>query len=234
MQGALAALENDVVRLLDPAATREPPFDPPRVAERTQKMFATARSGVQRIGATVDLMLRYSREGYTRTTQPYDVFAAVRDVLAVLLPTVGHALAHDVDLVGEGLVDCVPEELNQVLTNLIENAIQALPTDGTGRLTIRGRVNDEELALTVKDNGPGIEPEHVARLFTPFFTTKGKHGGSGLGLAIARRVVTALRGSIHVQSQPGAGAAFVVRLPRSTGALYFASEPAPLPSEMSS
>lgn len=234
VQGALAALENDVVRLLDPAATREPPFDPPRVAERTQKMFATARSGVQRIGATVDLMLRYSREGYTRTTQPYDVFAAVRDVLAVLLPTVGHALAHEVDLVGEGLVDCVPEELNQVLTNLIENAIQALPTDGTGRLTIRGRVSDEELVLTVKDNGPGIEPAHVARLFTPFFTTKGKHGGSGLGLAIARRVVTALRGSIHVQSQPGAGAAFVVRLPRSTGALYFASEPAPLPSEMSS
>jgi signal transduction histidine kinase len=234
VQGALAALENDVVRLLDPAAPREPPFDPPRVAERTSKMFATARSGVQRIGATVDLMMRYSREGYTRTTQPYDLFAAVRDVLSVLLPTAGFELRHEVEFSGEGLVSCVPEELNQVITNLIENAIQALPTDGSGQLSIHGVSTDANLVLTVRDNGRGIAPEHLPRLFTPFFTTKDRYGGSGLGLAIARRVVTALRGTIQVQSQPGAGATFIVRLPRNASVHLSRAESEPQQNEMPS
>ncbi len=234
VQGALAALESDVSRLLDPAATREPPFDRARVAERTSKMFATARSGVQRIGATVDLMLRYSREGFTRTTQPYDVFAAVRDVVAVLLPTAGFELRHELELVGDGTLFCVPEELNQVITNLIENALQALPTDGSGELSIRGHATEANLVLTVRDNGRGIEPEHLPQLFTPFFTTKDKHGGSGLGLAIARRVVTALRGTIQVQSQTGAGAVFTVRLPRTAGAPVLRREPELSRNEMPS
>jgi signal transduction histidine kinase len=234
VQGALAALETDVVRLLDPAAPREPPFDPPRVAERTSKMFATARSGVQRIGATVDLMMRYSREGFTRTTQPYDVFAAVRDVVHVLLPTAGFEFRHELELDGEGSVSCVPEELNQVITNLIENAIQALPHDGSGLLSIRGESSAAKLVLTVRDNGRGIDPEHLAQLFTPFFTTKDKHGGSGLGLAIAWRVVTALRGTIQVQSQPGAGAAFTVTLPRSILPEKTRPEPEAPRNEMSS
>jgi signal transduction histidine kinase len=217
VQGALTALETDVQRLLDPEALREPPFDAVRLAERTSKMFATARSGVQRIGATVDLMMRYSREGYTRTDQPYDLYLAVQDAVAVLVPSAGFELRTDVELAGDGTVACVPEELNQVVTNLIENALQALPTDGTGVLSIRGQCTPTTLVLTVRDNGRGIAPADVPRLFTPFFTTKSGSGGSGLGLTIARRVVTALHGTIHVQSQPGAGAAFIVRLPRASG-----------------
>lgn len=233
VQGALAALENDVARLLDPNAGREPPFDAARVAERTSKMFATARSGVQRIGATVDLMLRYSREGYSREMQPYDLFGAVRDVTDVLVPAAGFEFRADVELAGDGNVVCVPEEMNQVITNLIENALQALPTDGSGVLSIRGEGTPAGLALTVRDNGRGIAPADVPRLFTPFFTTKSGNGGSGLGLTIARRVVTALGGSIHVQSREGAGAAFVVRLPRTPGSGREATAEQPR-SEMSS
>ena len=66
----------------------------------------------------------------------------------------------------------------------------------------------------MKDNGPGIPPEVQARLFTPFFTTKGPGRGMGLGLTIARRVVQSLGGTLHVTSAPGAGAEFVVRVPR--------------------
>jgi signal transduction histidine kinase len=108
----------------------------------------------------------------------------------------------------------VPEELNQVLTNLLQNAIEAAPDVG-GRVRVRGTSDADWLILSVKDNGPGIDPDMRARLFTPFFTTKGPGRGVGLGLTITRRVVQALRGSIEVASHPGEGAEFVVRLPRS-------------------
>jgi len=234
VQGALAALEADVQRLLDPDAKREPPFDPARVAERTSKMFATARSGVQRIGATVDLMMRYSREGYSREIQPYDLFGAVRDVTEVLVPAATFKFRAEIELAGDGTVACVPEEMNQVITNLIENALQALPTDGSGVLSVRGELTADALVLTVKDNGRGIAPADVPRLFTPFFTTKSGSGGSGLGLTIARRVVTALGGSIHVQSREGAGAAFVVRLPRAAAGSEARAMPEQSRSEMPS
>ena len=216
LQGALSALETDVKRLLDSAEKPNGGL-PPGVAERTQKMFATARSGVKRIGGTVELMMRYSREGYTRSLQPYDVYGAVRDVMALLKSTVGYDVQTSLDLEGDALVSCVPEEVNQVLTNLLENAMQAVDKDGSGRVVVRGRNAGGMLVLSVKDNGAGIEPADVPRLFTAFFTKKGKTGGTGLGLTIVRRVVTALRGTINVESQPGAGAEFIIRVPRVVG-----------------
>ncbi|HWP04411.1 MAG TPA: ATP-binding protein [Polyangiaceae bacterium] len=213
LQGAISALETDVRRLLEQGEKNEGSL-PPAVAERTQKMFATARSGVKRIGGTVELMMRYSREGYTRSLQPYDLYPALRDVVALLKSTAAYDVQTTVELEGEALVSCVPEEMNQVLTNLLENAFQAVPTDGSGRITARGRNAGAMLVLSIRDNGPGIDPADVPRLFTAFFTRKGRTGGTGLGLTIVRRVVTSLRGTIHVESQPGAGAEFVIRVPR--------------------
>jgi signal transduction histidine kinase len=213
LQSALTTLEGDVRRLVDQSDKSAAAW-PPTVAARAEKLFATARSGVKRIGGTVELMMRYSREGYTSTPQPYDTYDAVRDVLALLLPTVPYHVKSEVELEGEGTILCVPEELNQALTNLIENALQAVPADGTGKLSIRGYNAGGTLVLGVKDNGAGIEPDDVPRIFNAFFTKKGKTGGTGLGLTIVRRVVTGLRGTIHVESQPGFGAEFILRVPR--------------------
>src|SRR5204862_3511818 len=115
---------------------------------------ATARSGVKRIGGTVELMMRYSREGYTRSLQPYDVYGAVRDVAALLKATVAYDVQVSLELDGEALISCVPEEVNQVLTNLLENALQAVPADGTGRVLVRGRNAGGMLVLSIRDNGP--------------------------------------------------------------------------------
>ncbi len=110
----------------------------------------------------------------------------------------------------------MPEELNQLLMNLLENALQAVPADGSGTVMVRGHNVGGTLVLTIKDNGAGIDPADLPRIFNAFFTSKGKTGGTGLGLTIARRVVTALRGTIQVESQKGAGAKFIVRIPRVT------------------
>jgi two-component system C4-dicarboxylate transport sensor histidine kinase DctB len=98
-----------------------------------------------------------------------------------------------------------------VITNLLQNAIEASP-DTTGLVRVRGAVEGETLVLSVKDNGPGVRAEDIARIFTPFFTTKGPGRGMGLGLTIAWRVVQSLGGTLEVR--PGAGAEFVLKVPR--------------------
>jgi signal transduction histidine kinase len=217
VKGGLNSLERDAERLLGlagggPVVNGELSL----IAERMHRLFRAAETGVRRIGSTVDLMVRYSREGYTRTPQPYDVYAAVKDVIAVLLPSTEVEVECSTEFEGEGLIECVPEEFNQVLTNLLENALHAVPNDGTGKIQVSGANRGHDLVLTVRDNGVGIAPDDHARIFTPFYTTKDVGRGMGLGLTITRRVITALGGSIQVVSQSGAGAQFAVVVPRTT------------------
>ena len=99
--------------------------------------------------------------------------------------------------------------LKQLLLNLILNGIQAMPQGGT--LTVGARPDKDFLELTVTDQGTGIAPEAIARIFEPYYTTKAN--GSGLGLSIARRIVEAHRGNIRVDSAPDKGSRFQILLP---------------------
>jgi signal transduction histidine kinase len=101
-------------------------------------------------------------------------------------------------------------ELNQVWTNLIDNAIDA--TEGKGALRLITRCEQDFIMVEIADNGPGISPDVLPRIFEPFFTTKGVGVGTGLGLDISYRIVQQHGGSIEVQSQPG-NTRFIVRLP---------------------
>jgi two-component system sensor histidine kinase FlrB len=97
------------------------------------------------------------------------------------------------------------------LTNLLENALQAV--DSGGRVGLAAACAGEDVALSVRDDGPGLTPEVAQRLFEPFFTTRSD--GTGLGLAIARGVARAHGGNIEARSQPGAGTEFIITLPLS-------------------
>ena len=101
------------------------------------------------------------------------------------------------------------QAVSGALLSLLENAVQACTPGGCIRLA--ATVANAELVFRVSDTGAGIAPEAQARLFEPFFTTRG--GGTGLGLAIARAVAEAHGGNIAVRSAPGAGSEFVLRLP---------------------
>jgi signal transduction histidine kinase len=102
-----------------------------------------------------------------------------------------------------------PGLLRRVLTNLILNAVQAMPKGG--RLTVTSLREDESVTITVQDTGVGIAPEYVGKVFTPFFTTKAR--GQGLGLAVSRRLMTAQGGTISLTSQLGKGSTFTLKLP---------------------
>lgn len=106
---------------------------------------------------------------------------------------------------------CLPDELNQVWTHLIHNALQAMSNKGT--LTISIRQSDNEAVVSVSDSGCGIEASIRERIFEPFFTTRPTGEGSGLGLDIARKIVEKHKGRIEVQTEVGVGSTFSVRLP---------------------
>jgi signal transduction histidine kinase len=99
------------------------------------------------------------------------------------------------------LVNSFGSELNQIWTNLIDNAIDAM--NGSGDLRIRTYREDDCVVVEIADNGPGISPEVEAHIFEPFFTTKGVGEGTGLGLDTVQRIVRKHRGSIQVSSEPG-------------------------------
>lgn len=137
--------------------------------------------------------------------QDVDVVRGIEDTLVLL----GHRL-RDVEVVREIAPD-LPRitanggELNQVWTNLIANALDAMAShdDQRGRLTIRAHRVGDDVAVEVEDDGPGIRPEHLGRVFDAFFTTKPVGHGTGLGLGISRRIVVQHGGDLTVSSRPG-------------------------------
>jgi two-component system nitrogen regulation sensor histidine kinase NtrY len=111
-------------------------------------------------------------------------------------------------------IDADPELLHRALSNLVLNAMDAMPEGG--KLTLSAQAKGEMVELRISDTGAGLTPEECERLFTPYYTTK-LHG-TGLGLAIAQSVIADHNGAIAVESPPGGGATFVITLPAAHGA----------------
>lgn len=116
---------------------------------------------------------------------------------------------------GGGKIAADPELLHRALSNLVLNAMDAMPQGGT--LTLRTRQEQDRVFVEVSDTGTGLTAEECARLFTPYYTSK-KHG-TGLGLAIVQSVVSDHGGRISVQTQPGRGATFTIELPKNADKL---------------
>ncbi len=187
-------------------------------AER-REFVADIELEARRLGRIVDNLLDLSRmeSGALRPDRGwYDVAALIDDVLGRLRPvTVGRAVTVDV---AEELppvpLDYV--EIDQVLSNLIENAVRHTPA-GTS-ITVRARVAGSALVVEVADTGPGIDPRALPHLFEAFFRGSARRGGpagTGLGLAVARGLVEAHGGTITAANSPTGGAVFRFTLPLS-------------------
>ena len=142
------------------------------------------------------------------------------DVNAVLNQTIelvqNHALVNNIEI-KKDFQDDLPiiasdqSQLQQVFMNLINNAIDAVEKDGV--IEVKTRHDDSQIAVSIKDNGPGIAVEHQGRVFDPFFTTKETGKGTGLGLSISFSIIEKMGGVITLRSEPSKGATFTIKLP---------------------
>lgn len=167
-------------------------------------------------------VLTFARRGGGSKREPVSVAALLRETVALLegiadkssVRLEADPTPEDIALLGDA------GELRQMLNNLVMNAIQAMPWGGVVRLSAVRRANNGDQApwveIAVVDEGQGIAPEHLPHIFDPFFTTKGAGVGTGLGLWATQSIVREHGGEVQVQSEPGVGCRFALRLPALT------------------
>lgn len=160
--------------------------------------------------------------GFATPTEPRAELVNVGEVIDEVVRLTRAAFPHDLAISFEPkgaapvIVSCDSGQLHQVLLNLVTNAAQAI---GEARGTIRVRLDTVDTSdgvaarIRVDDDGPGIAPGALARVFDPFFTTRGASGGTGLGLAAVQTIVAAHRGTVDVVSPADGGTTFTVLLP---------------------
>jgi signal transduction histidine kinase len=186
-------------------------------AQPQKTEFTLIQEQIQAIHILVSKLLRFARpEEYADSGTGNDPDDVIRDTM----PLVQHLLAKakvevGLDLAAGAVVSMNQTELQQVLINLMVNAIQAMPEGGRLDLTTRGE--DKKVHITVTDTGAGMSEAVLTRIFDPFYTTK-RSEGTGLGLSISRNLVTRGGGTISVDSAPGKGTRFDILLPVASAA----------------
>ena len=166
----------------------------------------------RRIATIVRDLNIFAQQPRSETLDDVDINQSVTEAVKMARRT---TIQDDVSVVAQyGPVTPIrgrPDEILQLFLNLVTNAVQAM--DGRGTLTLTTQSSDGYIVATVKDTGPGILRDHLARIFDPFFTTKEQGKGTGLGLHIVREIVRGYGGEVTVESTLGEGAVFTVRLP---------------------
>ena len=185
--------------------------------ERLNKLFdvidesnQVIKSGASRVGEIVRRLRSFARLDEAEIKK-VDVHEGLEDTLTL----VHHEIKHHIEIVKDyGEVppmSVYPSRLNQVFLNLLNNARQAVKEKGT--ITIRTGVEDAQAIIVFSDDGVGIEPENLKKIFDPGFTTKGVGVGTGLGLSICYQIIQDHHGTIEADSTPGEGSTFTIRLP---------------------
>jgi signal transduction histidine kinase len=172
---------------------------------------------LDRVERSISHLLKFAREEELslRDLSLPDVVDSALETFRDRIARMGVEVQRDIGSTGSMRGD--PEKLRRVVINLVNNALDALEQAGTHkpRLEIQAGENlaGTEIWLRVRDNGPGIDPESLPKIFSPFYTSK--DGGTGLGLAISKKVVDAHGGSLEVTSGKDVGAEFLLTFPKS-------------------
>ncbi len=200
----LQAIENSLHLALHPSVNEE----------QRRTYLELADQEVKRLVQIVMRMLDFYRPA-NNVLQLINVNRCVSDALALAHKKLQHAHIEVISRLSNDIppVRGVANQLVQVFLNLIINAIEAMPDGGTLWIGSAYQSETEQVVIAFRDSGPGIPPEVRAHLFEPFHTTKPT--GTGLGLTISYGIVERHQGTLEVESPPGGGATFIVKLPRA-------------------
>jgi two-component system NtrC family sensor kinase len=178
--------------------------------EKARARLEDTRQGLERVKELVVDLRTFSRldEGKFKTV---DIAESINSVLRFLHHQMKERIKVEKDYGPVRTLSCSAGPLNQVLMNLIANAVDAV--EGEGTITIRTGARDGMFFISIRDTGAGIPEGIRTRIFDPFFTTKPVGQGTGLGLAISYGIVQAHQGNIEVVSEEGKGSEFVISIP---------------------
>ncbi|HAE22539.1 MAG TPA: hypothetical protein DCG47_09505 [Spirochaetaceae bacterium] len=165
---------------------------------------------VSRMNTVIQALRIYSHQDHKGEASAVPLTIQLDAVLALYASRIGSGIKLTRDYADLPFYRCYADQLQQVWMNLVGNAIDAMGDAGV--LTVRGRLKESALIVSVEDTGRGIAPELSNSIFEPFFTTKNEGSGTGLGLSIAHEIVRTHRGSLSFESRPGR-TVFTVSLP---------------------
>lgn len=180
--------------------------------EFTVNGLETIRDSASKANTIVTDLLKFARQS-TPETQTRDMRSTLESVFRLteyLIRKGNVTLVPDLPLTAVmAMYDA--QQIEQVLINLVTNAVQAMPEGGT--LDVSLKETEDNLVITMRDSGEGIPEENIGRIFDPFFTTKPEGEGTGLGLSVSYGIISRHRGLIEVESEVGIGTTFIISLP---------------------
>lgn len=196
-------------RRLERASAAAPPTVQTMLKEAEDIVDIMAR-GAERTAAIVKDLRSFSRLGEA-ARKAVDLHEGLEVSLRLLESRWRERVTVHRDFGDLPAVECDPGQVNQVFMNILSNACDAI--SGQGNVWVTTRRNGSSVEVAIRDDGSGMTPEVKGHIFDPFFTTKDVGGGTGLGLAISHGVIAAHGGTIDVETAPGAGTTFRIRLP---------------------
>ncbi len=224
--GVAHEINNPLAIILSQCGVIKDMFDPeyggspemqPGTLDQMRGEIAIIEESVYRARDITDKLLKSSRKSEPKLVE-YDINRLLDEVVDGFMER--EFQISNIELVRDyerklPLVLIDPDQLRQVVQNLLNNAFDAI--EGSGKITLSTRNTDRGVKIIISDTGKGMSSEVMEKIFMPFFTTKEIGKGTGLGLGISLNIIESMGGRIDVQSMPGAGSSFTVRLPDNSG-----------------
>jgi len=182
-------------------------------------LFNDSREGIDRITSIVRHLRDFSRIDQSGNLDKYNINDGIKATLTVAQNEIKYDADVKTELSEVPSIFCNAGQINQVLLNILINAVQAIKSqerDDKGTITIKTYVTDDDVVCEISDDGPGIEPDKLSKIFDPFFTTKPVGKGTGLGLSVSYDIIVMKHnGKLIADSSVDEGTTFTIKLPLS-------------------
>ena len=210
LKDAAKNLPFPIEKKIDQIETLEKEIDIDFILDDVMNLVGECKDGTERIKNIVLDLKDFAHPGEDKLKFT-DINNGIESTLNVVRNELKYKTVVTKDYGDLPLVECYPQQLNQVFMNIFVNAAQAIEKQGEIRITTRGI--DDCIEIKISDTGSGIPKENLSKIFDPFFTTKDVGKGTGLGMNIAYNIIKKHKGTIDVESTVGEGTTFTIRIP---------------------
>ncbi|MCE5341084.1 MAG: PAS domain S-box protein [Planctomycetaceae bacterium] len=190
------------------------------IIEDIESLFSESKEGLTRVTTIIQNLRDFSRIDQIESFDQFDLNHGIESTLAVARNTIKYQANVITEFADIPKVMCTGSQINQVLLNILVNAAHAIESqqmDEMGTVKIRTYADEDYVSCEIEDNGPGIPPEYLKKIYEPFFTTKPAGKGTGLGLSVSYDIiVNKHKGELQVDSTLGKGTKFTIKLPLKT------------------